>query len=64
MEIDQRILEYLAKQEWPVTTKMVRLAVDVQWSTAQTHLNWLESEGKVKVRRIGRQYLWVAAGKR
>jgi DNA-binding transcriptional ArsR family regulator len=63
LEIDQRILEYLAKQEWPVTTKMLRIGADVNWSTAQTHLLRLESEGKVKVRRIGRQYLWVAARK-
>jgi len=63
LQIDQRILEYLAKQEWPVTTKMVRVALGINWSTAQVHLVRLESEGEVKVRRVGRHYLWVAVRK-
>ncbi len=62
-EIDKKILEFLAKQEWPVTTEMVADAIKVSWNTAQIHLYKLASEGFVKGRRVGRQNQWVATRK-
>jgi len=58
-EIDRRILEYLAKQDWPVTTEMVAKEIRVSWNTAQTHLYKLMAEGLVKGRRVGRQNQWI-----
>jgi len=57
--IDQEILDYLAAQDWPVTTEMVAEKLGVSWNTAQTHLYKLMAEGRVKGRRIGRQNQWI-----
>jgi len=58
-DIDRAILEYLAEQDWPVTTEMVAKKLGVSWNTAQTHLYKLMAEGKVKGRKIGRQNQWM-----
>ncbi|MEM3616463.1 MAG: FaeA/PapI family transcriptional regulator [Candidatus Bathyarchaeia archaeon] len=57
--IDQKILEYLAKQDWPVTTEMVAKELRVSWNTAQLHLYKLMADGMVKGRRVGRQNQWI-----
>jgi len=57
--IDQEILRYLAKQDWPVTTEMVAKRLKVSWNTAQIHLYKLMAEGLVKGRRVGRQNQWI-----
>lgn len=62
-EIDKKILGFLAKQEWPVTTEQVAAAAEVSWNTAQIHLYKLASEGFVKGKRVGRQNQWVATRK-
>jgi predicted transcriptional regulator len=54
-EISRRILSYLKKQDWPVTTEMVARELSVSWNTAQLHLYKLVTEGLVKGRRVGRQ---------
>jgi predicted ArsR family transcriptional regulator len=58
-DIDQTILEYLAQQDWPVTTEMVAKQLGVSWNTAQMHLYKLMAGGLVKGRRIGRQNQWI-----
>jgi len=58
-EIDKGILEYLAGQDWPVTTEMVAKQLGVSWNTAQMHLYKLMAEGSVKGRRVGRQNQWI-----
>jgi predicted ArsR family transcriptional regulator len=58
-DIDKRILEYLAKQDWPVTTEMVAKELKVSWNTAQLHLYKLMADNMVKGRRIGRQNQWI-----
>jgi predicted ArsR family transcriptional regulator len=58
-DIDREILNYLAEQDWPVTTEMVAEKLGVSWNPAQTHLYKLMAEGKVKGRRIGRQNQWI-----
>ena len=60
-EIDRGILEYLAGQDWPVTTEMVAKQLGVSWNTAQTHLYKLMAEGSVKGRRVGRQNQWIVS---
>lgn len=57
--IDQGILEYLAEQDWPVTTEMVARELGVSWNTAQMHLYKLMAGGLVKGRRVGRQNQWI-----
>ncbi len=57
--IDKGVVEYLAEQDWPVTTEMVARQVSVSWNTAQIHLYKLMAEGKVKGRRVGRQNQWI-----
>ena len=58
-EIERRIVKYLARQDWPVTTEMVAKEIGVSWNTAQLHLYKLMAEGLVKGRRIGRQNQWI-----
>jgi len=57
-EIDEKILSFLKEQEWPSTTEDVAKAISVSWQTAQIHLFKLQSEDKVKYRRVGRQNQW------
>jgi predicted transcriptional regulator len=57
-EIQNRILEYLSKQDWPVTTGDIAKAINISWNTAQLHLIKLQMYGKVKFRRVGRQNQW------
>ena len=59
MSLDDQILEFLSKQDWPVTSEAVARALHVAWNTAQLHLWKLVSEGKVKGKRVGRQNQWV-----
>lgn len=58
-EIDKKILKYIDKSDWPVTTEMVGKGVGVSWNTAQIHLYKLQSEGKIKGKRVGRQNQWM-----
>lgn len=62
--IDDRILDYLAKQDWPVTTEMVGKALHLSWNTAQLHLYKLVAEGRVKGKRVGRQNQWMPTERR
>lgn len=57
-DIKKKIIEFLSKQEWPVTSEDVAKSVGISWNTAQVHLLKLMSEDKVKFRRVGRQNQW------
>ena len=59
MGLDERILQFLSKQDWPVTTESVAKELHTTWNTAQVHLWKLVSEGKVKGKRVGRQNQWA-----
>lgn len=58
-EIDKKILAYLKKEDWPVTTEMVAKELKISWNTAQLHLYKLQAEGLVKGKRVGRQNQWI-----
>ena len=60
-EIDNRILKYLEKHDWPVTTEMVARELKLSWNTAQIHLYKLLSQGLVKSKKVGRQNQWILA---
>jgi len=60
-DIDRGILQYLAEQDWPVTTEMVANGIKVSWNTAQIHLLKLLAEGKVKGKKVGRQNQWIVS---
>lgn len=45
--------------DWPVTTEMVAKGAGVIWNTAQILLYKLQSEGKIKGKRVGRQNQWM-----
>jgi predicted ArsR family transcriptional regulator len=62
-KIDTRILAYLAKQDWPVTTEMVAKELQISWNTAQLHLYKLLSQGLVNGKRVGRQNQWIVTDK-
>lgn len=62
-QIDERILKYLANQDWPVTTEMVAEAVKVAWNTARVHLYKLVSLGFVRGKKVGRQNQWMITEK-
>lgn len=58
-EIDKKVLAYLKKEDWPVTTEMVAKELAISWNTAQLHLYKLQAEGMVKGKRVGRQNQWM-----
>lgn len=58
-ELGKKVLEYLGKQDWPVTTEMVAKQLDVSWNTAQLQLYKLMADGLVKGKRVGRQNQWI-----
>lgn len=62
-DLDQKVLEFLARNDWPVTTENVAEAVGVSWNTAQVHLYKLMAEGKVRGHRVGRQNQWAVVEK-
>lgn len=57
-EITKKIIEFLQKQDWPSTTEDIGNGVGVSWQTAQIHLFRLQSEGKLRYRKVGRQNQW------
>jgi predicted transcriptional regulator len=62
-EIDNKILQYLARQDWPVTTESVAKALHISWNTAQVHLYKLVAEGLIRGKRVGRQNQWMLTEK-
>ena len=58
-DLDQKIMEYLRQEDWPVTTEMVARRLKVSWNTAQVHLYKLLAEGRIKGKRVGRQNQWA-----
>jgi predicted ArsR family transcriptional regulator len=54
-DIQKEIIEFLAKQEWPITTEIVAKELKIAWHTAQVNLLKLVAEGKVKYKKVGRQ---------
>lgn len=58
-EIDSQIIQYLARQDWPVTTESVAKALRISWNTAQVHLYKLVAEGLIRGKKVGRQNQWM-----
>lgn len=58
-ETERKILAYLLKQDWPVTTEMIAKELGISWNTAQVHLWRLVAGGYVKGRKVGRQNQWI-----
>ena len=57
----EKIIKFLEKQEWPVTTEDVAKALRISWQTAQVHLLKMAAEGIVKYRKVGRQnQFWLS----
>jgi predicted ArsR family transcriptional regulator len=56
---EEKILEFLKKQDWPVTTESIAKELKISWQTAQMHLLKLLAEGKVKFKKVGRQNQWM-----
>jgi predicted transcriptional regulator len=62
-DIDRKILAYLMKQDWPVTTEMIARELNLSWNTAQVHLWRLAAGDLVKGRKVGRQNQWIVTEK-
>lgn len=62
-EVDKQVLNYLSKQDWPVTTEMVAKELKISWNTAQIHLYKLMATGMVIGRKMGKQNQWVITEK-
>ena len=64
--VNERIIAYLKKQDWPCTTEDIAKGAGISWQTAQIHLFKLAHEDKVKHKKVGRQNQWwlVATYKR
>lgn len=54
-DAERKILTFLEKQDWPITTEMVAAELNVSWNTAQVFLLKLVAEGKAKYKKVGRQ---------
>ncbi len=54
-QTQEKIIKFLEKQEWPITTEQVAKEVKVNWHTAQVHLLKLVVAGRVKYKKVGRQ---------
>ena len=54
-DAQKKIMNFLEKQDWPVTTETVALELKVSWNTAQVHLLKMVTENKVRFKRVGRQ---------
>lgn len=54
-EIPQKILDFLKKQDWPITTEQVTAELEVSWNTAQIHLLKLLADRRIKHKKVGRQ---------
>jgi len=54
-KVSEKIMEYLAKCDWPSTTEDIAADIGVSWNTAQVALLKLVNEGKVKYKKVGRQ---------
>jgi predicted ArsR family transcriptional regulator len=63
-QIDQRILAYVKRDDWPVTTEMVAKELEISWNTAQLHLFKMQAEGLVKGKRVGRHNEWMIIKKK
>jgi predicted ArsR family transcriptional regulator len=61
--IDERILNHLAEEDWPVTTEMVAKKLQLSWNTAQIHLYALAAQGLVRGKKVGRQNQWAITRK-
>jgi predicted transcriptional regulator len=62
-QIDQRILNYLSAEDWPVTTEMVARELKLSWNTGQIHLYALTARGLVRGKKVGRQNQWMITRK-
>ena len=62
-DYDRKILAYLLKEDWPVTTEMVGKSLKISWNAAQLHLYKLVSEGLVRGKRVGKQNQWMLTNK-
>ena len=58
-DVEKKILRFLAKEDWPVTTEQVAKEVGISWQTAQIHLMKLAMQGRVKFKKVGRQNQWM-----
>lgn len=58
-EIDRKLLAYIKKEDWPVTTEMVAKELHISWNTAQLHLYKLQADGLIRGKRVGRQNQWM-----
>lgn len=62
-KIDEKILKFLADEDWPVTTEMVANKMKISWNTAQLHLYKLLADGLTKYKKVGRQNQWAVTEK-
>lgn len=53
------MLDYIRKEEWPLTTEMIAKEFKISWNTAQMHLLRMQAEGRVKGKRVGRHNEWM-----
>jgi predicted ArsR family transcriptional regulator len=60
---EEEILDFLKKQDWPITTEQIAKELKISWQTAQMHLLKLLAEGKVKFKKVGRQNQWMLVRK-
>lgn len=53
--IREKIVQFLKKQDWPVTTDDVAKKLNLSWNTAHVHLLKLVAERVVRYKKVGRQ---------
>jgi len=59
-EIEKEILDYIKNLEFPTTSTEIARAVRLNWFTAKIYLDKLKKEGKLHLKKVGRQNQWWA----
>ena len=57
-EIEREILDFVGGLEFPTTSTEIARVVRLNWFTAKTYLEKLRGEGKLHLKKVGRQNQW------
>ena len=57
-EIEKEILDFVGSLTFPTTSTEIARSVRLNWGTAKKYLDKLKGEGRLNVKRVGRQNQW------
>ena len=57
-EIEKEIIDYVKNLEFPTTSAEIARAIKLNWFTSKIYLDKLKKEGKIHLKKVGRQNQW------